>query len=250
MPTAAGPAGKATVLTDAGVSVTQGSAGSDFTLALGSNGNVYSWGANGSGQLGRMTGNNGDPNAAAVGSVTNAVQVSAGEGHACAVTQAGQVLCWGDNTYGQLGRGLQGGTSNNPTAVPLPGNKTAKQVSCSNNDTCVVATDGSVYCWGRNISGQVGWNAPDAAQFNQTAATNPVQVLGLTGKATYVGTGGTNGTVQNGTGYACALIEGGSVQCWGSNSDLQLGRGPDAGIANCPNGGGPCSAVPGNVVWQ
>lgn len=248
-PNTAGPAGKATWLADAGASVVQGFAGSDFTLALGQNGTVYSWGANGSGELGRPTNNgNDDPNPAPIGNVSNAAQVSAGAQHACAVTQAGQIFCWGDNGWGQLGRSLQGGSSNNPAAVALPNAKTAKQVSCSNNDTCALATDGTVYCWGRNVSGQVGWNAPDAATFNQQPATSPIEVLGLTGKALYVGTGGT--TLQNiSTGYACALIEGGSVQCWGSNSDQQLGRGP-AVIPTCPNNGGQCSPVPGAVVWQ
>lgn len=249
-PNTFGPAGKATLVADAGIAVTQGSAGTDFTLVLAQNGNVYSWGANGNGQLGRTTMNgNDDPIPGAVANVTNAVQVSAGEGHACAVTQAGALLCWGDNQYGQLGRSLQGGSSNNPTAVPLPGNRTAKQVSCSNNDTCALANDGTVWCFGRNISGAVGWNAPDGA-FNQQAATSPVQILGLTGKALYVGVGGTN-TNNTGFGYACALIEGGSVACWGSNTDNQLGRGPDAStVGNCPNNGGPCSPVAAPVVWQ
>jgi len=252
MPNTPQAPGKATLLADAGVAVTQGSAGTDFTIVLGQNGTVYSWGANNGGQLGRVTMNgNGDPNPGPVGNVTNAVQVSAGEGHACAVTQGGQLFCWGDNTYGQLGRSLTGGSSNNPAAVSLPNNKTVKQVSCSNNDTCAVANDGTVYCWGRNLSGQIGWNAADAAAFNQNIANAPVQVQGLSGKALQVGTGGTNTANQNtSTGYACALIEGGSVQCWGSNSDLQLGRGADASIPNCPNNGGPCSPVPANVVWQ
>jgi alpha-tubulin suppressor-like RCC1 family protein len=181
-----------------------------------------------------------------VASLTGVTQVSAGLAHACAVNGAGAVYCWGDNNFAQIG---QGTTSNQPVnvpvVVPMPGAKKATQVSCANYHSCALMTDGSVACWGRNNSGQSGGFNGDAGD----AATNPLPVstaveMKLSGKALAVGAGGADGNTP--TGYACALIEGGSVQCWGYNADGELGR-ADAGSQNCT--GGPCIVTPGNVSF-
>jgi len=243
-----GAPGKATLLGDAGIS--SGSPGSDFNLAITTGGALLSWGGNGTGQLGRMAPNNGDPNPGAVQNIMNVTQVASGESHACAVTQAGEVKCWGDNSFAQLGRGIVGGTSNNPQTVTLPMGKQALQASASNYHSCVVTTDGSVFCWGRNNAGQVGPNTPDGGGFNPQPVQTPLLIT-LPGKALAVGVGGTN--LQNGgaTGYSCALVEGGSVHCWGYNGDAELGRGPmPMGVMMCNAVNNFCSPNPAPVVWQ
>lgn len=250
MPTGASIPGKATLLNDAGA-MKAGAAGTWFNLALSSNGTIYSWGYNGLGDLGRMTNTQIDNTPGVVANITNATQIAAGEDHACAIAN-NQVLCWGANDFGQLGRGIatpnQG--SNNPLAVTIPGNKNAAQVACSNAHTCVLATDGSVYCWGRNNAGQVGPNGGMDGGFNSGNVTTPQQV-NLPAKALAVGTGGTN-TNQTATGYSCALLEGGNVYCWGYNGDGELGRSADAGaLLNCNNTvGASCSPTPSSVIWQ
>lgn len=239
---ATGAAGKATAI-EAGV--LQGSPGYDYSLALLADGTVLSWGNNGAGQLGRVTGGT-DIVPKPVASITGVTQISAGLAHACAVNGAGAVYCWGDNTFAQIGQGAASNQPVNvPVVVPMPASKKATQVSCANYHSCALMTDGSVACWGRNNSGQSGGFAGDAGD----AAYNPVPVptaveIKLSGKALAVGAGGAD--ANNPSGYTCALIEGGSVQCWGSNADGELGRG-DAGSQACA--GGPCIVTPGNVAF-
>lgn len=239
-----GAAGKATAI-EAGV--LQGSPGYDYSLALLADGTVLSWGNNDSGQLGRITGNS-DMAPKPVASLSGITQISAGLAHACAVNNAGAVYCWGNNGYGEIGQGATSNSVTVPVAVPMPAGKKASQVSCANFHSCALMTDGTVACWGRNNAGQSGGFAGDAGD----AAYNPVPVstaveIKLAGKALTVGAGGAGTTANSASGYACALIEGGSVQCWGFNGDGELGRG-DAGSQTCINNM-PCSVIPGNVAF-
>ena len=89
-----------------GAEVAAVSAGSDYTLARTSTGSVLAWGDNGSGELGDGTTTSSDvPVNALAPFGTKAVAVSAGEDHSLALTSTGQVLAWGDNTFGELGNG-------------------------------------------------------------------------------------------------------------------------------------------------
>jgi len=261
LPMGATPPEKASLLADASISV--GSPGSVFNLALRSDGTVLSWGNNMGGSLGRTANDWYDPTPAPVANVSNAVQIAAGEWHACAVTQGGDVLCWGGNGSGELGRGFVGGSSNTAQAVSLPMGKKAAQVACSNCHTCVTATDGSVFCWGCNNAGQVGPSTLNDGGFNPQPSPSPVAV-NLPVKALAVGTGGTyfHMPPKQGmgndfiSGYSCALLEGGAVSCWGINIDSVLGRGTsDAGLMICGTVNGwpyqiSCSPTPSPVVWQ
>lgn len=78
--------------------------GDDFACARMHNGELYCWGGNASGQLGRDTG--GSPDAPAL-TMSNVIDFAAGFSFACAITSDRQVLCWGDNAAGQLGDGTQ-----------------------------------------------------------------------------------------------------------------------------------------------
>lgn len=240
--------GKAT-LVDAGVAV--GSAGSYFNLALTTGGDVLSWGDNSIDELGRDTGGNDSADPAPVTGLSNVAQISAGAISSCAIS-GGDVHCWGDNSYGQLGRGVVGGSSLNATvATGLPGGKKASMVSTSGYHACAVATDGTVYCWGRNNAGQVGPNGMMTG-YNAAPVDTAQQVM-LPAKALAVGTGGPIiGNGNTSSGYSCALLDGGSVQCWGYNGEGELGRSADAGgTAACASvGNASCSPNPAPVVWQ
>jgi alpha-tubulin suppressor-like RCC1 family protein len=79
------------------------------------------------------------------------VALAAGSVHTCGRTAAGQVLCWGRNTYGQLGDGT---TADRWRPVRVPGGPFAA-ISAAGAHTCAVA-NGAPLCWGYNVSGQLG----------------------------------------------------------------------------------------------
>lgn len=212
-----GPAGK--VGFDGGVvSAIQTSPGFDYGWAITKTGTVVSWGASGggTGQLGRAFNGQADPNAVDIG-LTGVTQGQAGFDYSCVVA-GGIVNCWGSNQAGQLGRGLTGGTSVKPGPISLS-NKTATMVAVGGTDpqqahACALINDGSVYCWGVNNLGAVGGTA-DAGQ--------PPAIVDTPNKID-LGTGTALG-VACGDSFSCALMLGGTVQCWGSNTEGTLGVG-------------------------
>jgi alpha-tubulin suppressor-like RCC1 family protein len=136
-------------------------------------------------------------------------QVATGERHTCGLTQDGAVLCWGDNTYGQLGQGAErGGRMNTP--IKVLGVTGATAISAGLHNTCAVITGGSVKCWGGNSADQLGVLDP---------VDVPVTAQGVAGAT----------AISVGRSHTCALITGGSVQCWGENRSFQLGLGNAVG---------------------
>jgi alpha-tubulin suppressor-like RCC1 family protein len=234
-------------------SASQAWAGNQFTLVVMGDGTMRSFGTNTDGQLGRLTGNQFDAMPGQVTNLTGVTQASAGYQHACAVTGQGALYCWGANDFGQLGLGMSSGQPVTlPAQVTLPMGKQAKQVSCGSYHSCALMTDGTVYCFGRNNTGQSGhFYGGDGGDggYDPTPATSPT-LIALPAKATAVGAGGPPGGGGGvfPAGHACALLEGGAVQCWGSNGASVLGRG-DAGVDVCFNGA-PCGLKPANVVFQ
>lgn len=142
-----------------------------------------------------------------VGLTSGVTAITAGSSHACALTDTGGVKCWGSNRVGQLGDGT-GIDSATPVDVEgLTSGVTA--IGAGDDHTCAVTTAGGVTCWGANRSGQVG----DAAIGD--VAYSPVGVEGLPSGMS---------TVFGGRFHTCAVTAGGSVTCWGSNHQGQLGR--------------------------
>ncbi len=180
------------------------------------NGGAQCWGDNSKGLLG-----NGSYVTPSVNSYSKPIQVSglasgvtdisASEEHACAVL-SGNVWCWGDNTYGQLGTG-NATASNIP--VQVSGLSSVSKVSVGLNYTCALK-DGGVFCWGYNGTGALG-----TGDFSHRFS--PTQVLVSAGvplaSASEIRTAG-SGTWGN----SCAIVDGG-VYCWGGNYWGQLGFG-------------------------
>jgi alpha-tubulin suppressor-like RCC1 family protein len=85
--------------------------------------------------------------------------LSTGLSHACVVTMAGQVRCWGDGTDGKLGTGntsdVLEGANEDASRVSF-GARKATQVACGNEFTCALLDNGAVVCWGKNDRGQLG----------------------------------------------------------------------------------------------
>jgi alpha-tubulin suppressor-like RCC1 family protein len=93
------------------------------------------------------------PRPTPVRGVSGAVTLSLGSRHSCALNQAGDVVCWGSNQYGQLGRGAAN-LEGEPGRAKLPSKMSA--VAAGKAHTCAVTVDGAVFCWGLGSAGQLG----------------------------------------------------------------------------------------------
>jgi hypothetical protein len=145
-----------------------------------------------------------------VSGITNATGVTAGTDHACAVLASGTVQCWGQNGAGELGNGS---TTNSLTPVTVLGITNALAASAGAFHTCALLSDGTVKCWGQNDVGQIGNGTTVAAPpFSNPI---PVQVSSVTSAS----------AISAGHVHACALLNSGSIQCWGENFFGELGNG-------------------------
>ena len=150
--------------------VTMVSAGGQHSLAA-SGGNAYGWGQNDSGQVGNGT-NTTTLTAVLVqtvnGPLTDVAAVAAGFNHSLALTTTGQVYSWGDNANGQLG---VNSNANSSVAALVGGaltGKTVVKIAAGFNHSLALTSDGQLYAWGLNTSGQLGQGV---------ASTNPYDPL-------------------------------------------------------------------------
>ncbi|MEW6683698.1 MAG: kelch repeat-containing protein [Nitrospirota bacterium] len=191
-------------------------AGASHTCALLANRTVQCWGSNSSGQLGDGTTGGSTTTPVTVSGISNAVAISSGGSHTCAVLSTGAVQCWGLGTSGQLGNNA---FNNSATSVTVSGITTAVAVSAGGAHSCAVLSTGAVQCWGSNGSGQLG--SPTASS---GASPVPLTVSGIS----------TAVAVSADNAHTCATLSSGAVQCWGSNSSGQLGNGTTGGSSTSP----------------
>jgi hypothetical protein len=152
----------------------------------------------------------------ATATALHAVDVTIGYSHACAVLTDQRPVCWGANSYGQLGVGDFVYRSA-PTAVE--GLDAALEIVASPSDhTCARDLAGDVWCWGANWSGQTGSLAA-------TRQATPVRVPGAQGAM----------TLDLGSYFSCAILAVGGARCWGSNQYGRLGMGEPSAGGSFPN---------------
>jgi alpha-tubulin suppressor-like RCC1 family protein len=191
-------------------------AGNAHTCAVTDGGALKCWGYNAFGQVGDGTTTD-RLSPVDVQSLTSGVTAgTAAEYFTCALTSGGGVLCWGDNSSGQLGDGT---TTSRSTPVPVTGLTSGiAAVVAGGTHTCVLTTSGGVKCWGNNSHGQLG-------DGTTTDRVTPVDVSGLT-----------SGIVAMAAGdrHTCVLTAGGGVRCWGDNGVGQLGDGSAAMFRSTP----------------
>jgi alpha-tubulin suppressor-like RCC1 family protein len=189
--------------------VTALAAGNSHSLALKSDGTVWTWGYNYSGQLGIGTND-----AAAhttpvrVPNLSGITALAAGYDHSLALKSDGTVWAWGNNEYGQLGDGTTANSST-PVQVKNFSGVTALALALRGHHSLALKSDGTVWTWGYNYSGQLG----DGTTTN--SRSTPVRVLNLTGVT----------ALTAGYGHSLALKSDGTVWAWGENVVGQLGDG-------------------------
>jgi alpha-tubulin suppressor-like RCC1 family protein len=183
------------------------SSGDLHNCVVTSNGAAQCWGYGGYGQLGNDTTDTVSTPVDVQGFGSGTATIACGSAHTCAVTRGGAASCWGYDVHGGLG---DNATTNSIVPVGVFGlSAGAASMATGWGHSCVLTTTGAVKCWGYDVYGQLG----DASTVEQLA---PVPVTGLS-----------TGVQAIAAGYyhSCALTTAGSVQCWGSNIDGQLGNG-------------------------
>jgi alpha-tubulin suppressor-like RCC1 family protein len=171
-------------------------------------GRVKCWGYNKNGELGNGTTRDSSLPVDVIGLSSGVVALEAGDDHTCAVTDAGRVMCWGYNEFGQLGDGTTVSRS-----IPVEARAVTERirsVAAGWGHTCALTESGGVKCWGNNQLGQLGDG--QKADYRYTAVD--VREMG-SGVVEITADGG--GT--------CALAADGRVKCWGNNKYGQLGDG-------------------------
>jgi alpha-tubulin suppressor-like RCC1 family protein len=224
-----------------------------LSCAVDTNGSVWCWGTQAAdGQLG---------NGAATASASPVQVVTAPGGPAlsnatkvfvdayngdvaCAVDASTKLWCWGYGAYGVLGTGY---TNNSNVATPVLTTSGGSQfsgvdqVAVTGDHACARKTDGTLWCWGSNATGQIGTGSSSV-----TSYPYPTQVQSLFGNVVNVSVSG----LGQSTGETCATTTDGGVWCWGSNARGILANGLETGQATEPvqvmtavDGGAPFSGA-------
>jgi alpha-tubulin suppressor-like RCC1 family protein len=194
--------------------VQQVSTGFGHTCVLDQTGDVYCWGNNEVGQIGIGSTQSPIAEARKLSQFTNARMVSAGGAHNCVIDRNQDLYCWGQNGNGKIGSGNQE-QANSPLKV-----SDISQVSyvhASRLATCAISK-GEVFCFGSNQVAELQTESKEAF------VLTPSRIPGITGAS----------KVLVGTQAACALVESGSLYCWGIQLNGRLGTGLEENKSHSP----------------
>ena len=196
----------------------QVSAGHDHSCALTNEGVAWCWGDNVAGHLGSGGNFARSFEPVRVASTETFTSVVAGYYQSCALTESGQMYCWGRNDQGQIG---DGSNDNRFTPVPVAGGLTFRALGGGDAFMCGITTGGATWCWGSNRNGELG----DSSLPNQAT---PVEVEGVPELRKIYGAGGAF-TLPSAPAYACGLTANGEAWCWGGTIRGGLWEGPTDG---------------------
>jgi alpha-tubulin suppressor-like RCC1 family protein len=184
------------------------SAGNSHSIAIKTDGTLWTWGRNQESQLGDGSTTNSDI-PIQIGTATNWRFISAGDEYVTAIKTDGTLWAWGFNAYGQLGDNT---IINKTTPTQIGTDTNWLTVSAGTDHTLALKTNGTLWAWGRNNTGQLG----DNTTVNKTI---PTQI-------------GTDTNWQNAMAsvlHSVATKSDGSLWTWGDNSNGQLGDGTIVG---------------------
>ena len=210
------------------------------TCAILETGQLKCWGDNSVGQLGKgNTENLGDKpdqmgdnlQPVDLGIDRTVRSVSSSTGVTCAILDNSHLKCWGGNSKGTLGQGhtnnigdLPDQMGDNLRPIDLGTGKYALSVAVNGSNACAILNDSTLKCWGDGQAGQTGqgsafWIGDEPGQMGDNLS--PIDL----------GTGRTAIQVSVGGQHICALLDNGTVKCWGFTG---LGQGVDTAIGNLP----------------
>lgn len=185
----------------------QVSCGNAHSIALKADGTIWTWGRNTLGQLGSgLAGNSAIP--AQMGTANDWVFICAGDEFSAAIKSDGTLWTWGDNTFGQLGDGTFGSAENKNVPVKVGTDTDWLLVSAGNNHTMAIKTNGTLWAFGRNNSGQLG----DGTTVDKIVPTQ-------------IGIDTNWSKVVAAIYHTVGLKSNGSLWTWGLNTNGQLGDG-------------------------
>jgi alpha-tubulin suppressor-like RCC1 family protein len=208
---AAGPDAAACVPANHLVAASLG-AGWTHTLAVDGAGALFTWGANGNGQLG--VGDIVDRSLAAPVAGTWR-SIAGGSRHSCGVRDDGTLWCWGVNVHGQLG---VGDTETRTVPTQVGAGTGWDEVVCGGLHTCARTATGEVWCWGANPLGQLGIGDVTGDQPLPQRVGADSDWIALAARAR----------------HTCGLRADHTLWCWGDNSDGQVGQGDAGGTYRSP----------------
>lgn len=213
----------------AGVEVVAVAAGGHYSMALGADGRVYTWGRNSEGGLGDGTTTNRTTPVRVEGLLADqrVVQIAGGAGlsndggifsSSLAVVEDGRVYTWGSGNVGRLGNGTTSGIQRTPALVggAIAGLEVVG-AAVGFDHTLVLTSDGRLFTWGHRLHGAMGSGSTSGSQtvplaVPLTGVLNGVQVVQV--------------EVGNHTSYV--LGDEGEVFAWGRGTSGELGRGSTA----------------------
>jgi alpha-tubulin suppressor-like RCC1 family protein len=146
------------------------------------------------------------------------IHIAAGGDFTCGIREGNTLWCWGSATAGDLGTGATA-----DQALPQQiGNPTAAWVSVTagQDHACALRRDGTLWCWGNNLDGEVGTVPGPASAPRPRQVTSPAP--------------GGWASVSAGSWHTCATRTGGTLWCWGRSLDGQLGTGRTGGPQTVP----------------
>lgn len=210
------------------------SVGADHSCAILDNDSLKCWGYNLDGQLGlgdtTFHGDNSNEmgdNLAVVnlGVGRTAKAVATGPLNTCAILDNNALKCWGDNSQGQLGQGNTTAVGTSAageiaalTAINLGTGRYAVSVTVGLYHACAILDNGALKCWGNGQQGQLGLGSTAVLGDGGGEMGDALTAVNL-------GTGRTAISVHAQNFSTCALLDNGTVKCWGYNVYGNLGQG-------------------------
>lgn len=147
------------------------------------------------------------------GGLLPTIQIATGKRHACSLYTSGRVRCWGSNFQGQLGLGHTqtiGDDEAPVTSLFVNIGDTVLQIEAGDQHTCALLSSGNVKCWG-------------FGQYLGNGNTSNIGDNEFPSAGGFVQLGGTATQISVGDTHSCALMNTGSVRCWGNGTYGQLG---------------------------